>query len=87
MALLTLLIILEVEDAVLFALAQHHRSNVAGPADPGFFHFFPYLSVIMYQEYFEENSIYIINNQVAVIPYTSEKLIHVYASVLHMCRY
>jgi len=32
---LILLIILEVEDAVLFALAQHHRSNVAGPADPG----------------------------------------------------
>jgi len=25
---------LKVEDAVLFALAQHHRSNVAGPADP-----------------------------------------------------
>ncbi|KAF8652174.1 hypothetical protein HU200_062902 [Digitaria exilis] len=32
--LLTLLIISKVEDAVLFALAQHHRSNVAGPADP-----------------------------------------------------
>ncbi|CAO2144262.1 unnamed protein product [Urochloa humidicola] len=25
---------LKVEDAVLFALAQHHRSNVAGPTDP-----------------------------------------------------
>ncbi|XP_039824220.1 coiled-coil domain-containing protein SCD2-like isoform X2 [Panicum virgatum] len=25
---------LKVEDAVLFALAQHHRSNFAGPADP-----------------------------------------------------
>ncbi|TKW00905.1 hypothetical protein SEVIR_8G143400v4 [Setaria viridis] len=25
---------LKVEDAVLFALAQHHRSNVVGPADP-----------------------------------------------------
>jgi hypothetical protein len=51
---------LEVEDAVLFALAQHHRSNVAGAADPGFFCCFSYLLLIMYQEYFAQKIIIIL---------------------------
>jgi len=55
---------LEVEDAVLFALAQHHHSNVAGPADPGFLLSLVFLFVTYNaRRIFFSKVLYVVKNQ------------------------